>query len=548
MQLQNATTTVLITPKLYVDWWGWGSPPNDPGGEIPAVEDFFQNLGGSRWLNTVTQYHTSQGNPGNPIDLWGGEWFGSTNPLPVGSNGRPCKKNSDCASSLCNVSTGKCYPTNSQFVTEVNTFLTNSGFNPPDDGMIAVLTPPAVPNPGFALHDSTTRTGHKSIVFIENAYVAANVPNLTFGLMHEIQESITDPRTRDPNGTAWQDACACEVSDRCNPPPDGSPGSLYVGESPTADWAVQSMWSDNSRGGAGGCVLAYSTHEDWYFQGRDGNLWHSPNLVPGWLDNYGHPTNVNLAGGPGAASWSNGRQDAFVLGSDGQVWQWRQAPGIPPAWVSWVKPPGTVQFEPDAFSWRPQRLDVVVVSRNASAVNEVWRKAYTDDTWIDWQNWGKPVGVTINSRPGTASWGPNRIDVFFLSTESPPNIWHGYSSDGGTTIGWNQSPGGHPTGITLVSVDAASWGDQRIDVVALGSDGNVWQQAWDHGSLGNWTNWGNPGATLAFGPGAVGAGEGRLDVTSQSLTDTFYDRFWNWGLGPWYSDARRPPAWRVGSI
>jgi hypothetical protein len=82
---------VLAEPKVYIDWWGWGSPPNDPNGNIPALEDFLQNFGGSRWLNVVTQYiGTGVGFAGNPTTLWGGEWSGSTNPLPVGTNGLAC--------------------------------------------------------------------------------------------------------------------------------------------------------------------------------------------------------------------------------------------------------------------------------------------------------------------------------------------------------------------------------------------------------------------------------------------------------------------------
>jgi hypothetical protein len=76
-----------------------------------------------------------------------------------------------------------------------------------------------------------------------------------------------------------------------------------------------------------------------------------------------------------------------------------------------------------------------------------------------------------------------------------------------------------------------------VNVVALGTDGNVWQRAWDHYNFYGWFNWGNPGVGLDQGVGTAGFGDDRLDV-SAGHDPQLYDRVWISGLRPWSSDAQ----------
>lgn len=229
--------------------------------------------------------------------------------------------------------------------------------------------------------------------------------------------------------------------------------------------------------------------------------------------------------------------------TDVQLWtRCCEGNGISPGWFSWGHPAGLLRFAPDAFSWRPNREDVVVVSRNASGVNELWRKAYKNGAWLDWQNLGSPP-TSVASRPGSAAWGPNRFDIFFLSTESPPHVRHAYSNDDGAHVYWDDW--GYPAGVTLdlSGVDAASWGDQSVDVVAHGGDGNIWQRAWDHGTFFGWFSWGNPGSPVQYSPSSVGLGDGRLDVTTSTISTGGYNvqvwvRRWDSGLSVWGDDAQ----------
>jgi hypothetical protein len=144
-----------------------------------------------------------------------------------------------------------------------------------------------------------------------------------------------------------------------------------------------------------------------------------------------------------------------------------------------------------------------------------------------------PVGA-IASRPGAVSWGPNRFDIFFRTNENPPHVRHAWSDNGTTVDGWDDW--GYPPGVTLVGgPDAASWGDHRVDVVAIGNDGNIWQTAWDHGTGYGWYSWGHPSAGPFYNPPtAVGLGDGRLDVAASTFQGfplnvrQAYRQIWKW--------------------
>jgi hypothetical protein len=176
------------------------------------------------------------------------------------------------------VSSGKCYPTYGQFATEVYNAV--SHFQAVNDGIILVELPPAIPYPGYQLHDSVVRPGHPAIAYVEGGYNNDATPYAE----HEISEAITDPRARFEGGETWVDQCGCEIADKCG----GT--SLSVGESPTSDHDVVTLWSNTANAGAGACVYSYMTREDFYFVGTSLTLKHTQSLVLGVpFDDYGAP-------------------------------------------------------------------------------------------------------------------------------------------------------------------------------------------------------------------------------------------------------------------
>jgi serine protease len=49
-------TGVETTPKIYLVLWGSQWNNHDPSGEAAILENFYRGVGGSSWLNSVTQY------------------------------------------------------------------------------------------------------------------------------------------------------------------------------------------------------------------------------------------------------------------------------------------------------------------------------------------------------------------------------------------------------------------------------------------------------------------------------------------------------------
>lgn len=52
---------VIHTPRVYLVFWGSQWINNDPSGEAAIITSLMQGIGGSTWLNTVTQYCSGTG-------------------------------------------------------------------------------------------------------------------------------------------------------------------------------------------------------------------------------------------------------------------------------------------------------------------------------------------------------------------------------------------------------------------------------------------------------------------------------------------------------
>ena len=87
---------VETAPKLYLVVWGsqWGtSGSNDPSGEVGILQRFYGDVGGSKWLGSVTQYcqgvasgtvtcGPSGQHAGNPGGILAGIWFDNAAAAP----------------------------------------------------------------------------------------------------------------------------------------------------------------------------------------------------------------------------------------------------------------------------------------------------------------------------------------------------------------------------------------------------------------------------------------------------------------------------------
>jgi hypothetical protein len=104
---------------------------------------------------------------------------------------------------------------------------------------------------------------------------------------------------------------------------------------------------------------------------------------------------------------------------------------------------------------------------------------------VQWQS----LGGVITSDVSCVSWGPNRIDCFARGTDFA--MWHrwwngGALSTGGGWRGW-ETLGGN----IWSAPECVSWGVDRIDCFALGSDNLMWHRWWRAGP--SWGEWERPG-------------------------------------------------------
>ncbi len=204
-------------------------------------------------------------------------------------------------------------------------------------------------------------------------------------------------------------------------------------------------------------------------------------------------------------------------------------------WSGWQPLGGVATASPASASWGPNRLDVFVRGGD----NALWHKWWDGTAWRGWES----LGGQLNSKPAVVSWSAGRLDVFARGLDNA--LWHKWW-DGRAWSAWERLGGQLATGPAV-----ASWGAGRLDVFAQGTDGGLWHLWFDNG----WQTWQTLGGQLAGDPAAVAWGPGRLDVfirgTDAVLWHTWFEagawRGWQW-MGGQLSSAPTAASWRAGRL
>ena len=202
-----------------------------------------------------------------------------------------------------------------------------------------------------------------------------------------------------------------------------------------------------------------------------------------------------LTSKPGVAAWSSNRLDAFVRGTDGQLWH-RWWDGT--RWNGW-EPLGGQLYPgtgPAVASWAPGRLDVFVEGTD----RQLWHRWWDGTRWSDWE----PLGGGLTSGPAASSWGPGRLDVIVAGTDHA--VWHKWFT-AGVWRGW-ESLGGETTADPAIASSAPG----LVDLFATGSDSQLEHKAY---TAKGWGPWENLGGNLTSGPGATSLGGGLLDAVAE---------------------------------
>jgi hypothetical protein len=164
-------------------------------------------------------------------------------------------------------------------------------------------------------------------------------------------------------------------------------------------------------------------------------------------------------------------------------------------WSFWSDLSGSVNYEPAAVSWGPNRLDVVAVGGDQGLYHR-----YSDDdgaTWMPAGPWWEALEGNAYSTPSIVSWGPNRLDIFASGRPS----------------------GGQISGVQHLAWTGDSWG-------TCGAN-----HCWDSMHMLTWQD-GTNGEMAA--PVAITRGVGDIEVFAQGIAQE---------LNVKQMTSANPPAW-----
>ena len=249
---------VETAPKIYLVLWGSQWNNNDPSGEAAILENFYRGVGGSSWLNSVTQYcqgvatgtvicGTSGTPAGNQTGIFAGVWADNANSAP--SRPRQSQIAAEAVRAAAHFgNTTAASNSTVQYVIATSTGNSSGGFK----------------TQYCAYHSSTSSTygnvAYTNLPYITDAGASCGAnfnglgpdAGITIVGGHEMGETITD---QFPNG-GWLDSGGAENGDKCAWISSGQGASADISLS-TGTFPVQSLWSNAFNNGSGGCVLSY---------------------------------------------------------------------------------------------------------------------------------------------------------------------------------------------------------------------------------------------------------------------------------------------------
>jgi hypothetical protein len=252
--------------------------------------------------------------------------------------------------------------------------------------------------------------------------------------------------------------------------------------------------------------------------GDDSALWQQWQIAPndGWSGwkSLGVPTAaVSLTDTFAVGSNQDGRQELFVLGDDGNVWQiWQTAPNG--GWSEWRKlgQPAVGIRRRDRIAWasnEDHRQELFAMGQDDSLWH-AWQLA-PNVGWSDWRSLGKPRDSFDGSEPpkprdlGDPTVQRNadgHLEIFAPGNGAFCNRWQERWREGPDNVvwrhqGWNEKPRPRPE-VGLTWLEAALNFQDRLETLALGDDGALWH-AWQVDVAPFWSKWeslGNPPAAL----------------------------------------------------
>jgi serine protease AprX len=211
-------------------------------------------------------------------------------------------------------------------------------------------------------------------------------------------------------------------------------------------------------------------------------------------------------------------------------WDQHSGSGIIRAKAAYDSFPGTATgtirtpSEP-VVAWGPNRLDVFVVGTDSGLYHKWWNGSAWGPSVTGYEN----QGGKIISDPKSVAWGPNRLDTFIVGTDRALyHKWWNGSAWGPSLTGYE-----YQGGVIVGNPEVATWGPNRLDVFVIGTDSALYHKWWNGSAWGpSLTGYEYQGGKIISDPEAVAWGPNRLDVFVLGTDRALYHKWWNgsaWG-------------------
>ncbi len=228
-------------PKVYIVLWCWNGA--DPSSEAPYLQNFFNGVGGSAWMQPQTQYtETARGAITNPTGQLKGVWADNSCTVPP-------VPDLQIGSEALKAATHFGYDKDANYIIATPHLHNDAQFG--------------VPGGYCAWHSSTTDTLGRPVAYTDlpyipdaqggvcgqnfvNAGAAGNLDGVSIVGGHEYAEAVTDPVPT----SGWADASGQENGDKCAWISSG-PGASHNIVLSTGTFAIQTLWSNAISGCAG---------------------------------------------------------------------------------------------------------------------------------------------------------------------------------------------------------------------------------------------------------------------------------------------------------
>lgn len=216
-----------------------------------------------------------------------------------------------------------------------------------------------------------------------------------------------------------------------------------------------------------------------------------------WVYWYG-PFQSNLA----AASWSTGHLDVFGVGNDSRMWQKTydaEMGGWPPKdWSTSEFSDGSgdsdghYASDPAVAAWPSQQLHLIILGDMGDHNNDhCYHSVYSSGEW----SYYNEIAGSFRSQPSLVSWGEGRLDAVALSLDM--KVWHRYYDSDQLQwqpVDWQWVGGESDHNLTFGTAPIiVARGPKQLAILAMAeSDGSVMYLSGDGMKWGEWISLGKP--------------------------------------------------------